>query len=217
MHNIEDFMDKQGFIHHSIEKDSENGILFSTYYYILISLLNPFNKIKYGNLITNLIEKLETEPDSGQFFMTCNPNDSEDLASHDNLTAIICASKFFNKDFINKIRFSKNYIHPRDIIFFLYIKNNILGKLLLPILSLIMIIQTIPKYKIINNSKYLRTDGLLLSFIRCKTFKLNITYKLMCYLLKKFHKVKNPYSYIFSIYFKDVNHPINIIAKKLEI
>lgn len=135
--------------------------------------------------------------------------------SHDNFTAFICLSKLVS---LPKHDFKPEHAwwHPRDFIFYSYTSNNkvaqMFGFLLLWISCLIMIIGMWQEnYKIIDGKKVLATDGKLLTWLRINTFNLPITKWICDYIVKKKYI---SYELFFSIYFKDKEHPNNVLISE---
>lgn len=145
----------------------------------------------------------------------------DQLASHDNLTAISCGSYLYDiRDYhkeVWKMILQNGFkrpsydesgklifclMHPRDIIFYGMLNKNYLCWALYPLFVLITL------YSFLGD----KCSGKLLAFVRMKTLKLNLLYN-VCTLMLKFTKLKN-WKGVFSNYFLDQLHPSNIEAEK---
>jgi len=154
--------------------------------------------------------------------------------SHDNLTAICSFSYYYNYDYHKKIwarikgmsysdprASKKHYVHPRDMIFFGILNNNLLCKLFYPILFLIMAWSCFETYKIrpqlhsciwefFKTGKYperhkmIGSDAEILSFVRCYGTKASFSFKLLKICIK-FNKLKT-FENAFRTYYKE-DHP----------
>ena len=202
---------------------AENTVLFSVEY----SFINP----KDREMIFNIIKFIEKcKKGKGLFDPFPNAEGTKDqYMSHDNLTAFVAMSKkhnwkyhkeiwnylvkhFFTYDNISgKVNF-KRFMHPRDILFYGYCADNVICKLLYPLLVMFMVITCAQSYKVRNGNKILKTDGILLSWVRCKGANLDFSLKILTFIIKcnkNFKTWKN----VFSIYFKDIEHPIRKLLK----
>ncbi len=209
---------------HANEVLAENTLLFSIEYYMLTKdeaflekILIYLNNCKVQKGLYN--QHPIPQPDKGAFM------------SHDQLTAIVALfhslgmkrqvqeiwselkRQWFRYDNTNPKAPSWNRImHPRDIIYYGYCAENVLCKALYPILALCMIITCIQSYKVRNNRKIIKTDGKLLSWVRCKGSKLHRTFKLLTWIISS-----NSYFVcwrnIFLTYFGHEQHPIHKLLK----
>lgn len=214
------FINKYGMINaHSLDIVSENTILFTLEYI----LLNPPDKSSMEKKLENFIADCETMP--GLYNQQPGLTFGKDrYMSHDTLTAIVAyshlkgynyhkkiwnhlKSHWFTYDNITaKTNFSR-IMHPRDILYYGYCAGNPICILLYPLLALFMIITCLQSYKVRNGNKILKTDGKLISWVRCKCSSLNLTMKSLTFLLKLNSQFGN-WNNVFRIYFKELEHPI---------
>lgn len=139
--------------------------------------------------------------------------------SHDNQTALVCLSKLCNFDFHHKV-FWKDWqwrMHPRDFIFYVWASGGFWGTLftlILPIaLTLAALEVFLRQYKDIDGDKVLMTDGKLLTWLKINSFSLPLTKKVCDFWIDKYY---GGWQNIFKVYFKDENHPLNVMIQQLE-
>jgi hypothetical protein len=182
----------------------ENGVLFTTEYIYLRQMA----KLDTLSLQTIVVEAIDTT--------IAPPSDGERL-SHDNMTAIICASKFYGLNYHKKY-FHRDWwwrAHPKDIGFSLYNLNLFTRILSIPFMVVLIADMFIScgSGKRVSNGD-LDTDGILLSWLRCKAMKWHTIEKICLFLLKKRNNCG--WKEIFMIYFrKDYNNPIVKLVDKL--
>lgn len=103
----------------------------------------------------------------------------------------------------------KRYIRPNDLVFYGYSAGSFICKLLVILISLGCVISCLR-----NKNE---TSGKLLAYIKCKSleresFIMRCTFKICTYLVN----LKNSgWGDVFSIYFKDKNHPNNTLARRI--
>lgn len=215
------YWDTNGLLNSNFnENGGENSMLY-TYEYLLLYKL-CYNSLPREYLIyLNSIIKCEKKP--GLFNQHPTNND---FMSHDNLTSIICASENFDLnltrtiwkeikrqgyikyDNINPDK-PKRWLHPRDIIFYGILNNNIICYLLFPILLIMMLIT------LMGDKQF--TCGKILWFIRIYSTKkilLNLLFKPIYDILLKKKYGKYPLIEIFNIYFPEKNNPIHRLTRK---
>ena len=212
------FLNKYGLINaRSVDTVSENTILFTTE--LLLLKHNEGIKQRLIDFINACKVKDGLYKQNPELFGT-----HDDYMSHDTLTGLVAFSykydlnyhkeiwaylvkHLFTYDNVSgKINFDR-FMHPRDIIYYGYCAGNLICKFLYPILAIIMIVGVLQKYKIRNGNKIIKTDGKLLSWVRCKASNLNLTFKLLTFSLKKFSYFKY-WKEVFFYYFAEEEHPI---------
>lgn len=190
----------------------ENSILFLAEYVRLYEAV--YQDISSYKYVDKIEEAIEASFQDGI--------DNKENLSHDNMTAIISLSKQFNLEYHKRLIYPQWYrrLHPRDVILYFAALNWLTKLLMLPLMfipAMCMLYSCLPHYKIINGEKVLATDGMCLNYIRCKTWNMRLTYWLCTKLMSVCYKTKTPWTYIYSIYFKDERHPNNILMRKLGI
>ena len=183
-----------------VEPVGENGSLFASEFLILSkkskaseSFLNEFSIKLILFLFRN--GKIQCE-------------DENEPWSHDNHTGFVCMSKILGFSYHKKFFYSEWYrrLHPRDLIFYNYIRGGIWKYAMipfLPLLSIILIESCRLTYKNIDGDKVPSTDGILLTWLRLNAVSMPITEKICTKLVvKNYGSWKN----VFRIYFKDPNH-----------
>lgn len=207
----------------------ENSLLFSGLHLILLKL----NKLPYEKELQDYIKYVELcRVGPGLFNQTPTPGPNSIYSSHDSLTGLICVSKVFGLSYHTEIwktikkqwlRYDnvnpdspswKRIMHPRDIIFWGICADSLICKLLFPILFIIQAVASIQKYKYRNDNKIWKTDGKILTWLRCRTLKW--TKSLYIYeKLNKWFSGFNNYFHVFSVYYK-IDHPVRNLMKILQ-
>ena len=138
----------------------------------------------------------------------------EDDLSHDNFTAIVCLSHNYGLSY-HKSVWRKDLVHcslhPRDFIFYASMSNVALRVLLLPffiIPFLAMMVSCWTTWKVRGDNRMLKTDGKLLTWLRCKSFKMPVT-SWVCSMIIKWNSNFGSWKDCFRIYFRDSAHPLN--------
>ena len=199
------FFDENGLLHHvpnPTNDSSEIELLFTGEYIVLKTLLNKVTDEEI-NKFFNMLDFLAKEIKEGK------------RVSHDNMTGIYCACKslmhYCPQSMENVMRhlpaIEKHRLHPRDLIFYNYAKGGLLGWLLLPLVSLMMIISCARIYKVRNGNKIIATDSKLLTFIRCTAFELDWTFKICTWFISK-NKFLKSWTGTALYYFKEEGQPI---------
>lgn len=192
------FFDVNGFM----PPYGENGVLFTAEYIFLRRVLNV-STLELSSVVMESID------------VTLAPSDRDKL-SHDNMTAIICLSKFYGFDY-HKHYFHREWwhrAHPKDIGFTLYNMNLFTRVLSIPFMVVLIADMLLECFKTtrVNNGD-LDTDGKLLAWLRCQAMGWNTLQKVCEYLLRKRNNAS--WNDIFMIYFrKDTNNPIVELANK---
>lgn len=182
----------------------ENGVLF-TAEYIYLRQMAGLNTL---GLQTMAVEAID---------VTLDPQPDGEPLSHDNMTAIICLSKYYGLNYHKKY-FHRDWwwrAHPKDIGFSLYNLNLFTRILSLPFMLILIgdMFLACASGKRVSNGD-LDTDSILLAWLRCKYMKWQTIEKICLFLLKKRNKCG--WKEIFMVYFrKDYNNPIVKLVDKL--
>ena len=138
----------------------------------------------------------------------------EPTLSHDNFTAIVCLSTAYGFDYHKSIFYREllthTMLHPRDFIFYLRVCEkwySVFGMLLYPISLLAQMHSCVTDYKRRGENKFIKTDGKLLTWLRCKTFKFKVTSTVCTFIINMKKKYFGSWKKCFEIYFKDPAHP----------
>lgn len=190
----------------------ENDIVYTAEYYALVLLASNYKTRMERILKPDLIRALESLVVERGAFLS---SDSSEPWSHDNHTALISISQIYNLEYHTKFFWEGWWrrMHPRDLIFYIHSLGGFRGLLALPfipLLSLIMILGALPSYKKIDGQLVLATDGKLLSWLRLQTGNYPLTSRIYNYIIKKRY---GSWCNIFSVYFKDPEHPNNVYSR----
>lgn len=184
-------------------QDSENGPTFTGLFW------SVWSKVSSMPSIENPFEHLITD---GKYRTT--PNSPNPRFSHDNMTGVVCASEVFGWPWL--YYYSDQFIHPRDLIFYNWSKSqSFLSWLLLPIVSITMIISCAQTYKTRNGRKIVKTDGKLLTLMRCLSHDMNLTLKVCTWLMSRNEKFQC-WEKVANRYFQDSEHPNVQIIREWE-
>jgi hypothetical protein len=131
--------------------------------------------------------------------------DEKDTWSHDNHTGLVCLSKNMD-DTLHKKFFYKQWwrrAHPRDWIFFWWIKGGLVGAIANCFMWIhtLIVLQTCLDTRKASNGK-LDTDGKILAWLRVNSFHMPITKKIVNWAIDKHGGWKD----VFIVYF-GLNHP----------
>ena len=146
--------------------------------------------------------------------------------SHDQLTAIICylsikGRKDKIKEILKAFKYGISYnnvdskfrpMHPRDLIFYNIMNGSILAWLLLPLLLLITFITFKQNIKKRNGVELQKTDGEILYYIKRECT--NAFRPVNSYCESRVKSRFGSWDKLFNVYFRDDNHPINLIENK---
>lgn len=210
------FQDLRGFIHLNENpglRESENPALFTAAVFLLIGM----NKTPIRTMLRPQYGFLQKSP---SHFVT-HPDSSVARFSHDNMTGAYIARELdiHNLDLPvarwNVDSDRKYWMHPRDLIFYGALSNYKVGLVLLPLLWLM----SVPSY-VQNRSK---TSGKCLWFYRFGILSLSggfwkrlvgkVGIGIGEVLMRPQHG-SQAFIDVFSTYFKNRNHPINIEIRK---
>lgn len=212
-----DWFDEVDLMHLNRNPDmgnSENGPLFTAEFHTLYAKVYG----KKHSLLSNSINAVNPNP--GIYKPSGNGGEH---FSHDNMSGLYCMWYLYSGKCPKHLAITTKYVkHPRDILFFLYAKmahkTNIFYKflqhMLLIIPAIAMIVSCYQTYKVRNGNKILKTDGKLLTWLRCETFGLTKTLAVCEWILKK-RNIWYNWSHIFIYYFKTEGHPNNEMSEKI--
>lgn len=149
------WFDEDGLLHlEPLPSDRvENSILYSVTYWLLYGDRNRI-------YMSKILQSLERDG-----ILYDNPQFIGDPCSHDNMTAIITMMVILDMP-IDHIKITKDYAHPRDLIYMGYLKGKWWAYPLLPILFIIFTWTAITKYKVRGDEKIFKTDTEILYWIR---------------------------------------------------
>ncbi len=198
---MKSWIDKDGFIHTkefpSVDQ-SENGPMFT-------GLLSVFENGRDRAMSTISIWSINDR------FRANRNREFGSHFSHDNMTGLYCLNKNRTGGVsvaLPTARWNGRWwLHPRDVFFYFWCHNPRIGLFFLWISSLAMIISCIQKYKVRNGVKYIKTDGKLLAFLRCRSFDLKITYAICTFFIER-HKYFDSWNDVAKRYFKEEGHPL---------
>ena len=180
------YWDKNYHLHPHKTKYSENGILYAFYYHLLYK---QFHKHLYELKIGLALSSFRDNPYN---------------LSHDNVTAYKCLYLFmFRKPSTHRFAHWHRRVHPRDIIFWRMLESSIF-RFLAIIPAIAMVISCFRSRE--------HTSSKLLAWSRLEIVNMPLTKRICDYLIKRTH---GSWSDVFAIYFKDTNHPCNVLARSL--
>lgn len=194
---MEGYQDSYGLYHPNKGFDSENGIkvTFEVFDWreekagslVLHNLIFEINQIAFYKLC-----KLH-ELTPGVFLRS--PWDHR-KDNHDNTTSIVAGSRKYALDFHRRIKILGHYWHPRDVLYYNWMKGGINRALIMPFWPLIIPIQAFgcwKPYKVRGGHKIVYTDSKLLAKNRYKgardSWVMKISHALNKALLKRHKKV----------------------------
>ena len=139
--------------------------------------------------------------------------------SHDNKTGLVSIWGASIRDSIFKVG-HRWWFHPRDIVFYGYMKHGFWFWPLLPIVSLANIISCARTYKYYDDRpephhRQLTTSGKMLAFVRNKSAGLKLTHKICTWLIKR-NKHFGSWTKVAKLYFPNEGHPIPILMEENE-
>ena len=185
---------------------SENSPMFSALVWLLFEKIYGL-KFKEKTVIKMIVDRYETE--KGYQTYTGEQGRAGNF-SHDNMTGATTLHKLVDeKPQLWPYNF-KQHSHPRDIAFYLYAKLPFIFWFLIPIASLAMGVSCYQNYKYRGGRQILKTDGKLLTFLRCEGHGLKFTFLLCSWFIYRNPKFGS-WENISKIYFKDKEHPINLM------
>lgn len=234
------FFDESGFIvSYDGEKGSENSLLWMVQYYFLNICYNSNQNATY-KIETKLDTFLnENEIIPGIYhdhprWWTLSGKDQQ--MSHDQLTAIISylyqqneyekVKDIWKQIVKQKFRYDNinphcpsimRQLHPRDILFYGYLAGNWICIMLFWLFGVISLVELLIKYKYRDNNKFIKTDNILLFFVKsqcCYTKQMLLLRKIYDKILHIRFGDKAWYE-VFKIYFKTDDHPSVQLAKEI--
>jgi len=202
------WFDERGLLHHvnnPTTDSSENELLFTAEYLLLGGAYYFLHKTNMRNFYAEEVHQNRH-------------------VSHDNKTGLISSmSKYRQEESIFKVG-NRWWFHPRDIVYYGYMKYGFWFAPFLPIVSLANIIscaRTWKKHEALQPDgtvikwKSLTTSGKMLAFVRNKSAGLTLTHKICTWLIKR-----NPefgsWTKVAKIYFPNEGHPIPILMEEYE-
>jgi len=208
------YWDDNGFIHHNKEADSENGILFLSYWYTLFTIASPPMRVRhippdlvFINIATTLTKWLVSN--NGQ--LRTKNNDENDRFSHDNVSGLLALNKLIGANYHTSVHLFRRYsIRPDNFFFFVYAKYPLIGWFFIWIPCLAMIISSMRE----KRNGDLTTSGKLLLWLKCTTFNFPITLAICEYFIFR-QKHYDNWADVFAYYFKETAHPINLLAEEI--
>jgi len=184
------FFDENSMVRANYGENSENGPLFTAEYLCV----TPMNSIRHARELCGKIHYDTT-------LFQAQPPEKGIHFSHDNMTGLYILYKMAGLDITDLpiIFWNGRYnLHPRDIIFYLYMRTGF--KILIPLLIPFLIHSCLRPRE--------ETSGKCLWFVRSYGIGNKYFTKLYHALLKIKHPLGGVID-VFSIYFPDINHPIH--------
>lgn len=195
---------------------SENGPLFTAEYRLLKHILGK-NNYKVGLIAKDVTKDGWFDPSPGSL----DNNGPTVHFSHDNMTGLytLYALAGLSNEDLPILRWNHRWwLHPRDIAFYSIMKENIWSKLLLvPFLLLLLVSSLVScsRHRGITSGKMLwwtRWNTLMLHKSRIVRACAKIGFKLATALIT----MKNDsWVGVSAIYFKEVDHPVNVLMREL--
>lgn len=229
------FWDENGLLHVKKGEYSENGILFAAHWLMLLLLLDPGLKTRakeffnvQESICNRCIKKYWRDGKIG-FWYDPNPNDENDSFchfSHDNMTGLYSMLNCQLNNFPTLRWNHRLWLHPRDVIFYSIMHKRIWSYFFLPLLWIMAYISCRKERE--------HTSGKCLWWLRLQTLKLHGNkvvswfgekmYRDMTELLLREHyydlfrvldgKKEHVWINVFSIYFKEKDHPVNVLMRE---
>ena len=198
------WFDENGLLHHvnnPTTDSSENELLFTAEYLILGGPSKWYTKAM----------------DIYDFYM--DEVRFERHMSHDNKTGIVSVFEDEIRDSIFKVG-NRWWFHPRDIVYFGYMKYGFWFYPLLPVVSIANIISCARTWKYYDDRpephhRQLTTSGKMLAFVRNKSAGLTLTHKICTWLIKR-NKHFGSWTKVAKLYFPNEGHPIPILMEENE-
>ena len=207
--NITEWLDKDGFIHlhkNPTVDQSENGPMFTG---LMTCHAYPPRKIDIFQIWS-----------ADNKFRANSNREYGSHFSHDNMTGLYCMNKNLTGGVSVLLPIfgwnKRMWMHPRDVAFYFWAHYPRFGLLFLWIASLAMIISCLQTYKYRTEhgvkKKFRRTDGKLLTYLRCRSFDMHITFAICTWIIKR-KKEFGSWQRVAEIYFTDENHPLRMLIK----
>jgi len=209
------WFDELGLLHHvnnPTTDSSENELLFTAEYIMLSE---------------NSEQVVDAELALLQFYYDEVVEDRH--MSHDNKTGVVATWGAAIKDSIFKVG-NRWWLHPRDIVYYGYMKHGYWFYPLLPIVSISNIISCARTWKdhegidhrtnTVVKWKSLTTSGKMLAFVRNKSAGLKLTQKICTWLIERNPEFRS-WTNVAKIYFPHVgdsgeNHPVVTLMAEYE-
>ena len=224
------FTDKYGLtITKPYGNTQENAFLYTVELFVILR-----NKGRDTSRIEFIIETALSEMYEGNGIYKQNPSyphpmmhiSSNAKMSHDQLTAImvyfaITGRKDKIREIMDRFTFGISYNntgtklvgwHPRDLIFYHILNGSKLAYIFLPLLYIITFFTFIKDKKHRAHGTFKKTDGEILYYIKRESTNIFKYIDVFCNLLIKIRF--GSWDKVFSTYFKQLDHPINIIRNK---
>jgi hypothetical protein len=205
------FWDEYGLLHVQPNEPSENGILFASEYYALEKI--------HGQHIYNGENAIVSTHMYDDWYVA-NPPEKGEHFSHDNMTGLKCLmyNIYGTEQGTPILKWNGRFwLHPRDIIFYSALRLEGLCGFLLSLLLLPFLFVSLMRPR--EN-----TSGKCLWFLRLTTMHMSLCPWLssvagpMLYLSTFILSIRHgnePWDDIFSIYFKNPNHPIRDLVREI--
>ena len=207
----------RGLINVGPNRLSENGVLFTVEYLLLSRNISGVDASRLHRMHSN-----------GDGTLRQEPWDNGDPSSHDNTTAIL-GYAFLSESYspILRTKIAGEYWHPRDLIFYNYLKGNAevkrckaIGYLRLlltyPFWPLMIPIQWWSCFKGRETGETtISTSSKLLAWVRCqctahRSYVMWLSWKLNTWTIKRHEELGiDTWRKVFNFYFKHPGHPIN--------
>ena len=223
--------DKYGLLNPDKNLRSENGILFTMEFYLLMHELYGFDGFNYKAF--NELQ-LDLYVEDGLYSQTpfgmLDENGELEPVSHDNLTAIAASAYMYNRgddinseiwSYLKRHLFTYDFrvpgvvnfdriMHIRDVIFYGFLAGSIICMLLMPIVVLANVISCLRANE--------HTSGKLLVFVRNRSSrKRSLLMRVSDYICDFIIEWKYDRGWrdVFAIYFKEGEHPCNLLAEEI--
>lgn len=186
---------------------SENPTLFNTVYFLLLSKQNG-GLTETERLMLILLVKDKWFTNGGKY--KTNNNDSDDSFSLDESMAVATASLLFGtKENMDKLRIvtKQTWFRFYDVIPYLLMCKYKWTRYFGVLQFLVMVFSAI---SCLADPSV--TSGKQLAYVKCRGLKMKITYKLCSWILSK----KGGWKAVFSVYYPEEYHPINILARNID-
>lgn len=201
-----DWLDENRLLHHKrfpTHQTSENELLFTAELILLVA-------IQEGEYMGNL-----PGVSAGMLYFYNEQKKLDKHISHDNKTGLVSIWNKYDES-IFKVG-NRWWFHPRDIVFYGYMKHGAWFWPLLPIVSIANIISCASTYKTHKDRpegerKHLTTSGKMLSFVRNKAAGLTLTHKICTWLIER-NENFGSWHRVSKIYFPEEGHPIPELMK----
>lgn len=212
------------------EENAENSFLWTVEYFVILR-----KKGRDTTLIERYLNAAIEKMHLGYGRYKQNPSyphpekhiNQAAYMSHDQLTAMVVFFKLTNqmdklKELMSYFKFGISYdnkhdtmkriMHPRDLIFYHCMVNNVFAFLFLPLLWLITMHTFYKDVKVRPHGTFQKTDGEILYYIKREATCL--FYPVDWYCEKRIRQRFGSWDEVFHKYFKASDHPINKVNNK---